>query len=172
MILAKLLKIPLAAVYLAVFAFALNIPGIFAASDSDDLIYSSDLTQDASLASMGDRILMIEFSAEDCGYCRLLEEEFLKPMLRNSGYSKKVVIRSISLSDDYSLVGFDGQSISASKFASRYDVYVTPTLVFLNEQGEEVSEKLVGIWSVDFFGGYIDERIDSGLNQRFLNSKL
>ena len=159
----KLLKILLAALYLAIFTFALNTPGVSAANDSGDLIYSSDLTRDASLASMGDRILMIEFSAEDCGYCRLLEEEFLKPMLRNSGYSKKVVIRSISLSDDDSLVGFDGQPVSASEFASRYDVYVTPTLVFLNEQGEEVSEKLVGIWSVDFFGGYIDERIDSGL---------
>jgi thioredoxin-related protein len=159
-----LLRISLVSAYLAMFAFALNTPVISAASDdSGELISASDLTRDARLVGMGERILMIEFSSEYCGYCRLLENEFLKPMAGNAGYSEKVVIRYISLSDDDNLLDFNGKSISASEFASRYDVFVTPTLVFLNDRGEEVSDKLVGIWSVDFFGGFIDERIDSGL---------
>ena len=81
-------------------------------------------------------------------------------MLRNSGYGEKVVIRSISLSDNDTLIDFKGNSVSASEFATKYGVFVTPTLLFLDENGQEVSDKLVGIWSVDFYGGFIDERID------------
>ena len=58
------------------------------------------------------------------------------------------------------LVDFDGRSMSTSEFASRYGVSLTPTLLFLNSEGEEMSEKLVGIWSEDFYGGFIDNRID------------
>ena len=154
-------------VLLATIAFSLfNSSQISASSDTHELISASDLTRDAKLVSKGNRILMIEFSREYCGYCRLLEDEFLKPMLRNAAYGEKVVIRSISLSDNDTLIDFEGNTISADEFAGKYGVYVTPTLLFLDQNGLEVSDKLIGIWSVDFFGGYIDERIDSarGLN--------
>jgi len=149
-------------VLLATIAFSLfNSSQISASSDTHELISASDLTRDAKLVSKGNRILMIEFSSEYCGYCRLLEDEFLKPMLRNAAYGEKVVIRSISLSDNDTLIDFEGNTISADEFAGEYGVYVTPTLLFLDQNGQEVSDKLIGIWSVDFFGGYIDERIDS-----------
>ena len=125
------------------------------------MIYASNLTEDGKLAGEGNRVLMIEFSSEFCGYCRLLENEFLKPMMRNSEYGEKVVIRSISLSDNDSLIDFNGSRVSASEFAAKYGVIVTPTLIFLDEHGQEVSDKLVGIWSVDYYGAYIDQRIDS-----------
>ena len=50
--------------------------------------------------------------------------------------------------------------MSTGEFAERYDVSLTPTLLFLNADGIEMSEKLVGIWSEDFYGGFIDNRID------------
>ena len=43
-------------------------------------------------------------------------------------------------------------------------------LLFLDEKGREVSDKLIGIWSVDFYGGFIDERIDSARGQ--VHSKI
>lgn len=162
MIYKNLFRFSFVSALLAIIAFSIfNISAISASSQADDLISASDLTRDAKLASMGNRVLMIEFSSEYCGYCRLLEEEFLKPMLRNSEYGDKVVIRSISLSDNATLIDFEGNTISADEFAAKYGVYVTPTLLFLDENGLEVSDKLIGVWSVDFYGGYIDERIDS-----------
>jgi len=44
-------------------------------------------------------------------------------------------------------------------------VSLTPTLLFLNADGEEMSEKLVGIWSEDYYGGFIDNRIDEARNK-------
>ena len=98
--------------------------------------------------------------AEDCAYCRKLEQLFLLPMQRNAEYGEKILLRMVSLSDFDSLIDFNGRSITTNEFAAQYDVSLTPTLVFLNANGVEMSEKLVGIWSEDFYGGFIDNRID------------
>ncbi len=124
------------------------------------MIQVSDLRVESSLAKEKELILVIEFSAEDCGYCRKLEDLFLLPMQRNAEYGDKILLRTVSLSEFDSLIDFQGRSVTATEFAAQYDVALTPTLVFLNADGVEMSEKLVGIWSEDFFGGFIDSRID------------
>ncbi len=132
----------------------------FASGDAVEMIPIEDLREEARLARQDNLVLVIEFSSEYCGYCRQLEELFLLPMQRNAGYREKVLIRYVSLDAYETLVDFDGRSMSTSEFASRYGVSLTPTLVFLNGEGVEMSEKLVGIWSEDFYGGFIDNRID------------
>jgi thioredoxin-related protein len=119
-----------------------------------------DLRSEAQLVESNDLILVLEFSSEYCGYCRKLEELFLLPMQRNAAYDDKILIRSISLDAFETVVDFEGRTVSTSDFASRYGVSLTPTLLFLNGEGVEMSEKLVGIWSEDFYGGFIDNRID------------
>jgi len=131
-----------------------------AAGGSAIMIQASDLRAESLLAKEKELILVIEFSAEDCGYCRKLEDLFLLPMQRNAEYGDKILLRKVSLSEFDSLIDFNGRSVSTNEFAAQYDVALTPTLVFLNADGVEMSEKLVGIWSEDFFGGFIDSRID------------
>jgi len=130
------------------------------AGDSLTMIQVADLRAESMLMKQKGLILVIEFSADDCAYCRKLEEMFLLPMQRNAAYDDKILLREVSLSDFDSLINFDGRSVSTAEFAAQYNVALTPTLVFLNADGEEMSEKLVGIWSEDFFGGFIDDRID------------
>ncbi len=55
---------------------------------------------------------------------------------------------------------YEGRSVSTAEFASQYGVFVTPTLIFLDSNGVEMTEKLVGFWSWDYFGGFIDNSID------------
>lgn len=121
---------------------------------------ATDMRREADIARSANLVLLLEFSSEDCGYCRKLENLFLIPMQRNSEYDDKVIIRSIPLDDFGSIIDFDGRSLPISEFAARYGVFVTPTLLFLNAEGEEVSERLVGIWSEDFYGAFIDNRIE------------
>ena len=131
-----------------------------ATADSVGMIQATDLRDEARLARDNNLILVLEFSSEYCGFCRKLEDLFLVPMQRNAEYGAKILIRSVSLDSYETLVDFDGRLLSTSEFASRYDVSLTPTLLFLNAEGRELSEKLVGIWSEDFYGGFIDSRID------------
>ena len=55
---------------------------------------------------------------------------------------------------------FDGQSIRASEFASRYGAYGTPTLLFLTPDGTPFSEAKFGVPdAIDFFAYDIEETI-------------
>ncbi len=123
------------------------------------MIQVADLREAAQVARAKNLVMMIEFSSEYCGYCRKLEELFLLPMQRNEDYDAKVLIRSISLDPHETVIDLDGRLLDTNRFAARYGISLTPTLVFLNSEGIELSEKLVGIWSEDFYGAYIDQRI-------------
>lgn len=131
------------------------------AGDFADMIQVSDLRYEARIAREKNLILVLEFSSDDCTFCRKLEDLFLVPMQRSAEYEDKILIRSVSLDSFETLVDFKGQSLSTAEFAARYDVSLTPTLVFLNADGLEMSDKLVGIWSEDYYGGFIDNRIDA-----------
>jgi len=139
--------------------FILLIPGL-AVSGSVEMIQSQDLRDESRIVDESNLILVIEFSSEYCGYCRQLEQDFLMPMQRNSDYDDKILIRNVSMSDYEYLVDFEGRSVSTAEFASQYGVVITPTLVFLDSKGVEMAEKLVGFWSPDYFGGFIDNSID------------
>ncbi len=141
------------------YLFILLIPGL-AVSGSAEMIQSQDLRDESRIVDESNLILVIEFSSEYCGYCRQLEQDFLMPMQRNSDYDDKILIRSVSMSDYEYLVDFEGRSVSTAEFASLYGVVITPTLVFLDSKGVEMAEKLVGFWSPDYFGGFIDNSID------------
>ena len=146
--------------YLIAAAFVILTIAGRASGDAMSMVPIEDLRDEARRAKADNLVLVIEFSSEYCGYCRQLEELFLLPMQRNAEYREKVLIRYVSLDAFETLVDFDGQSMSTGEFAMRYDVSLTPTLIFLDSDGNEISDKLVGIWSEDFYGGFIDERID------------
>lgn len=134
--------------------------GVAIASDTTQMTRVKDLREESSLARENQLVLVLEFSSEYCTYCHRLEELFLLPMQRNADYQDKVLIRSVSLDSFETLIDFDGRNIATDEFAARYGVSLTPTLLFLDADGVEMSEKLVGIWSEDFYGGFIDSRIE------------
>ena len=131
------------------------------ASEITGMRQVSDLRQEAEVMRAGKLLLVLEFAREDCPYCHKLERLFLLPMQRNADYDDKILIRSILLNDDQTVIDFDGRSLATNEFAARYGVSLTPTLLFLNADGIETSERLVGIWSEDYYGGFIDSRIDT-----------
>lgn len=145
--------------------FVLLATKIAVSNEDQAIVSATDLSQDASRARSDKLVLVLEFTLEDCPYCELLEEEFLKPMSINQGYREKVIIRSVPIDGDYLIKDFMGGSTTGSQLASRYHVDTTPTMVFLDADGNELSKKLIGIWSIDFFGSFIDERIDLALEK-------
>jgi thioredoxin-related protein len=135
--------------------------GTASASEIVSMQQVSDLRQEAQSMRAGKLVMVLEFAREDCPYCHKLERLFLLPMQRNADYDDKILVRSISLDDDQTVIDFDGRSVATNEFAARYGVSLTPTLLFLNADGSEISERLVGIWSEDFYGGFIDSRIET-----------
>ena len=113
------------------------------------------------LAASDCKPLLLEFSAVACEYCRLLEIEVLNPTLLNRDYDRRVLMQKLLIDRPDRLKGFDGDPISAEQLAQKYRVFVTPTLLFVDAQGRELAERMVGVTTLDFYGGYLDIALEN-----------
>ena len=118
-----------------------------------------DLAADGAAARRAGVPVMLMFSATYCGYCDLLEAEILRPMLISGDYDDKVVIRKLVLDEADEVRGFDGRMVSPDWLMGEYDVYVTPTLVFLSPEGRVLAGNIVGVNTLELFGGRVDAAI-------------
>lgn len=123
-----------------------------------------DLRQEAALSQQKRLPILVMFSSDYCPYCVRVEEEFLKPMHNGGFYDDKVLIRNIKLGSR-NLIDFDGRAVSASELAQRYEVSLTPTVIFIDHKGRQLAQQLVGLTTPDYYGGYLDQAIDTALER-------
>jgi len=107
------------------------------------------------------KVIMLEMSASYCGFCRQLEAEIINPMIISGDYDN-VIIRKLEIDGYYDIKMPNNEKITPSDYASKQNIFVTPTLLFLNGQGKEVAERIIGINSVDYFGAYVDDALKIG----------
>ncbi len=122
---------------------------------------SGDLAADGRLARSLGVPLLVVFSAEHCGYCELLEAEILRPMILSGEYDDRVVIRKVMLDEGSELRDFDGRQVETDALMVRYDISVTPTMLFLGPDGRELVPRIVGINTPELFGGRVDAAIEA-----------
>lgn len=128
-----------------------------------EIIEVRNFEQLAKQAEQKKKVIMLEVAAAYCSFCQKLEEEIMKPMLRSGDYDADVFIRKIDIEGFSQIKDFDGKSVTAAQLAKSWGVEVTPTLIFLNGQNQEVSERIVGVNSLDYFGWLVDNAIEHGL---------
>lgn len=113
----------------------------------------------AEAAAEGKRV-MLYFHQDGCPYCaRMVEENFLDPDIRASIQQHFDAI-SINMWGDREVVSFGGQGFSEKTFAAALRVQYTPTIVFLDEQGQ-VALRLDGYYPTERFQlalAYVAER--------------
>jgi thioredoxin-related protein len=120
-----------------------------------------DLRSEGRAAQRDCKPLLLEFAATYCEYCSLLEREVLNPTLLNRDYERRVLMRKLLIDRSTRLGDFAGKdSITAGQLAQRYKVSVTPTLLFVDGSGQELTERMVGVTTLDFYGGYLDLALD------------
>lgn len=112
------------------------------------------------------RFLLVLISQPNCSYCRLIEEDILKPMQASGRYDDRLVFRNLIINDGYQLIDINGKQISANQLSRHYDSSLTPTLLFIDpHDGSELTEKMVGITNVDIYGFYVDKAVDKAQRQ-------
>lgn len=116
-------------------------------------------TRDLRTDTRTGRPLVVMFSRRDCGYCRRLETEQFVPLLRSGEYAERIVIRKLSLDAGQRVIDMSGIDVDTGKIADRYGVDVTPTVLLLGPQGQELAEPLVGMGLPDFYWAYLQRAI-------------
>ena len=121
----------------------------------------SDFVADGSEASEKQIPVLMFFSMEHCPFCNEVEEDYLKPMLRNSDYDDKIIIRKIKIDDNKKLRDFSGKEVDAGKFSERYNISMVPTLILVNANGKKTSPSIVGIANKHYYSAELDQAIDA-----------
>lgn len=139
--------------------------GANALSAEARVIEISDLRVEAKLSEERGVPILLMIAADHCPYCSLVEEDVIKPMIISGDYVNKVLIRKLDLDTQGEVVDFDGVKIDSSELANRYDIDVTPTVLFLDGSGRQVARRMVGVSTIDYYGYYLDEAIDKALGK-------
>ncbi|MFV2090836.1 MAG: thioredoxin family protein [Pseudomonadales bacterium] len=121
--------------------------------------FADSLQVDAQTSAQSRLPIIIFVSQHGCKFCHLLRERVLHPMIEAGALQGRAILREISLDDGFRFDDFDGRNVSGSEFANRYQTAVTPTLLFLDGRGREVSKRMVGINNVEYYGFYLEKAI-------------
>lgn len=126
---------------------------------------TTDLRADGRLAREQNLPILIMFSQDGCSYCDQVREQFLEPMRKSGDYNDRVIMRMIRVDSFDEIRDFDGQWREPDEIATRYRASVTPTVIFVDYRGHELAERLLGINTVAFYGGMLDDAIDLSLQR-------
>ena len=131
------------------------------ATDSNStLIEESNFQELGKIMQKKSLGLVLMIHAENCPYCALMEAEILSPMVISGDYDQKVILRKLQIDDSRNVTDFSGAIVTPADIADRYKASLTPTLVFLDYQGKQVLNNMIGINTVELFGAYLDIEID------------
>jgi thioredoxin-related protein len=101
--------------------------------------------------------LVLMISLDGCPYCKIARENYLAPLVRERG--QRVV--QINMQHKEAVKDIRGVNKTHEQLIAEMKVVIAPTLIFYGRQGAEVAERLVGLGSEDFYGAYLDQRVEA-----------
>lgn len=105
--------------------------------------------------------ILLSFGAEWCEFCEILKTEVLNPMALGGLYEGKYVfLRYVSIDDPKPIPGIDGEKILKSKWAEKYGADLTPTVLFIDGNGNEVAPRIVGIANIELYTTLIHRNLN------------
>lgn len=156
-------------IFALILACLLSLPAL--AVERGKLPYAMDLSKEAKTAREKQIPILILFSTPGCFYCHRVREEVLIPTTRNADYDNKVIMLEVESGNSARLIDFDGKVTTQDQFAARQHVALTPTVKFFDAQGREVADPIVGLVTVDYYGGMLDQNIENAISKIRLRSK-
>jgi len=104
--------------------------------------------------------VVLLMATEDCSYCNSIKDNYLLPMSVSDEFKSKVLIRQLYV-DDYSyLRNMQGEIVGGDQIGLQYRVDMVPTILFIDANGKELADRIVGVTNIDFFGSLLDQRIE------------
>lgn len=129
------------------------------------ILRAHDFHRLAEKARREQRLIMLLVSQVDCPYCHLIKEEVIRPMILGGDFKNEILIREIFMDEGERLIDFHGQETPAADFAHDYGVFVTPTLLFLGADGQELAKKMTGVNTIEMYYYYVDQSIRLALKK-------
>jgi thioredoxin-related protein len=118
---------------------------------------ATDLKRDGEKARADGKPILLFFNLSGCHFCRFSLRTAVVPMFRDPKFRDAIEFRQVTIDDGKSFIDFDGKKVSTHTFAERRKATFTPTVMMVDGQGQQIGESVVGIASIDFYSGYVEE---------------
>jgi len=111
---------------------------------SAELPRAENLQTDAQQAVADKKPIVLFFTLPNCSYCRIVRYDYFLPLLKQRTGNDQPIIREISVTGQNRVTLFDGQRLTETELAERYKVQMTPTVLFVNHEGDVVGNSIIG----------------------------
>ena len=134
-------------------------------ADPAALTEADDLAAAGALAKERKVPVLLFFNRVGCPYCERALREFLVPMEKDPSNAGRVVFRQVEINKQDKMVDFKGDVTTHRKFAQRYKIRLTPTIWFVDGDGNPLAEAIIGLRTPDYYGYYLEQAIDESLKK-------
>jgi hypothetical protein len=124
------------------------------AAAGDGLAAPQSLARSIEQALARRKALVVLASLDGCPHCRLVRENYLRPLAREGQPVVQLDLRSAAPVADAR-----GAATTHDRLLRAWAIEVAPTVLFLGARGQEVAPRLAGVPLADFYGAYLDERL-------------
>lgn len=121
-----------------------------------ELPASKSLQTDIAAALKASKPLVVLVSLDNCPFCKISRENYLLPLMRE----QSIAVVQVNLGHSTSIVDPLGKRTTQADLVNAWAIKATPTVLFLGKNGQEVAPRLVGGSTSDFYGAYLQERVD------------
>ena len=119
---------------------------------------AKSLPEELRQALQAGRPLLVMASLDGCPFCKLVRDSFLAPM-RAEGQP----IVQVDMGSRAPVTGFEGRATTHDQLLRSWKVGVAPTVLFFGRGGREAAERLVGASIPDYYGAYLEQRLQAAL---------
>ncbi|MBL4682465.1 MAG: thioredoxin fold domain-containing protein [Pseudomonadales bacterium] len=130
--------------------------------ENREIVYVSNLAKESAAAVDAGKIFLLYVSRPDCPHCERLKKDVLHPLLKGNRFGEDLVLRELSLVD-LAIMGFDNKIQTANELLAKYEIVGTPTLLFLDQNGGQLTDKMSGYFSKDFYWSYFERGIEKAV---------
>ncbi len=119
------------------------------------LPFAASLPAELATAVKSGQPLLVMVSLDGCPFCKIVRENYLGPMHERG----EIVVAQVDMHSRRRVVDLRGKGVSHDALIRSWGIKVAPTVLFFGREGTEVAERLVGGSIPDFYGAYLDERV-------------
>lgn len=118
---------------------------------------AASLADELAVALSAGFPLVVMVSLEGCPFCKIVRESFLVPMR----YEQRLPVVQVDMRSRRSVKNLNASSTTHEALISDWRIEIAPTVLFLGRQGVEVAQRLVGGYIPDFYGAYLEQRLET-----------
>jgi hypothetical protein len=118
---------------------------------------AQSLADELAAAIKAGQPLVVMVSLEGCPFCRAARDSYLDPLRRQ----EKVPVVQVDMRTAAVLRDFSRNTMTHDALTRAWGVKVAPTVLFFGPGGKEVAERLQGAYIADFYGAYLDQRMQT-----------